>query len=635
MPAPQKSQVPRRNPLFPVGVNYYPSNAETDSWDQWYTGDVNSDFAAIAAARFSMVRVFVSWKVLEPQVGQYNEEALERFAGVLAAAREHRLQVIVCFFADDRHSELLDVLWGKRRDPRTDPYLISRQVALVQKVVNRFRGEEAVFAWDLANEAFLSGFTSAEDLEAWAAQLREAIREVDPTRRITLSADVETLYRQTGVDSRRALDECEFAVSHVTSAYRAYAAQGPIDRGPGSYLDSFLLRLAARDLPVLMDDVGVFSLDNSPAEEAAQVRTALYSGLMNRAAGVMLRRYKDLDTERREPYFRDPFEVLVGIADTEGRPKVSLAEAESFIKVAARIDLRRYSLVQERTAVIVPSERYEPLPNLAGLYDPRACLQAYIGVKQAHVPVTIAREDDRFEAYSVLVIPSAFRLSDATWDRVISYVQRGGSLVMSYGGGDAHTAVRDVFGVEFLGDGGERDTLSCRVAQADMFGALRSFDVKMDVPNFALLGNAGATVVATDAKGSPLLTRNQFGQGLAIYIAAPIERALAQGDPWAPPEAVCAMLREVYGAVARKAGCGIPLTCDRPQIEIALFVGEHEDIVLLLNHEPRQTTATLTFERPITAIADVRGGGKVDVGATSFGIPVAGNAAVALKLSYS
>jgi len=632
--APPSGKTPRRNALFPVGVNYYPLDAETQSWDDWYVNDVEQDFAAFAEARLALIRVFLSWKVLEPQVGQYDEDALERFGDVLTSARDHKLQVIVCFFADDRLAEMLDVPWGKRRDPRTDSYLIQREVALVQKVVNRFRSEPAVFAWDLANEAFVSGFDSAKAFQDWTSTIREAVREVDPDRPITISADPETLFRHTGVDPREALDDNEFLVSHATSAYRAYAAEGPLTFGPSTYLDSFLLRSAGGDLPVLMDDAGVLALDNSAAEESAFVRSALYSALMNRAAGVVLRRYRDMDTERREPYFRDPFEVLVGLADIEGEPKPAFSEVASFIRVAARIDLRRYQLAQERTAVLIPNERYEPLPNLAGLYDPRACLQAYIAAKEAHVPVTVAREADEFGAYSVLIVPSTFELAPESWERLADFVQAGGSLVLSYGGGDAHPAIRDIFGVEFLGDGGGRERLSCRVAQADVLGALRSFDAALELPNFALLGHGGATVVATDSKGSPLLTLNQLGQGRAVYMAAPIERALAQGDPYAAPAPVSSMLRAVYGAVARAAGCGAPVDCDVPEVETALFLGEEDDILVLLNHSAEKVTAGLSLDRPVASIADVRGGHPVAVGDAGFGVPLAPNGAVALRLMY-
>lgn len=627
-------KAPRRNPLFPVGVNYYPLDAETQSYDDWYTGDAEADMAVLAEARMSLVRVFVSWKMLEPQVGQYDEDALERLQVVIDAARTHKIQVVVCFFADDRLAEMVDVPWGKKRDPRTDSYLIGREIALVQKIVNRFRADTAVFAWDLANEAFCSGFEDAGALDAWVEQMRDAVREVDPERPVIVSVDPETLFRHTGVDPRAAIDRCEFAVSHVTSAYRAYAAEGPVTSGPSTYVDSFLLRAAAHDLPVLLDDVGLAGLEQSQAEEAAHARTVLYSALMNRAAGVLMRRYRDVDTERREPYFRDPFEVLVGLADIEGEPKPALAEVERFIRTCARIDLRRYTLLPERTAVLIPAERFEPLPNLAGLYEPRACLTAYIAAKRAHVPVTVVRESDDFTAYSVLIVPSAFRLAEETWERLRAYVQEGGSLVFSYGGGDPHPAVREVFGVEFLGDGGGRETISCRIAQPDVLGPLVSFDAKLELPNHALLGHGGSTVVATDAKGSPLLTVNQLGQGRAVYISLPIERAIAQADPWATPPAVADMLRTVYGAVARAAGCGAPAECDKAEVEVALFNGEDDDIIMLLNHGPEKVTATLTFERPVQTIADVRGGKAVEVGGTVFGVPLEPNGAVALRLMY-
>lgn len=630
----QPGKAPRRNPMFPIGVNYYPLDAETQGWDDWYSGDANADFERLAEARMSLVRVFVSWKVLEPQVGQYDEDAIERLQDVIDAARTHKLQVIVCFFCDDRLAEMLDVPWGKKRDPRTDSYLIQREVALIQKVVNRFRAETAIFAWDLANEAFCSGFSAAEELESWIETMREAVREVDPERPVIVSIDPETLFRHTGVDPRDAIDTCEFAVSHATAAYRVFAAEGPITSGPSTYLDSFLLRSAARDLPVLLDDVGVFSLDFSPAEEAVFVRNVLYSGLMNRAAGIVARRFRDLDTERREPYFRDPFEVLVGLADTEGEPKPALSELESFARVAARIDLRRYGLAQERTAVLIPAERYEPLPSLAGLYDPRACLQAFVQAKQAHIPVAVAREIDEFDRYSVLIVPSALSLADETWERAKAFVQAGGSLLCSYGGGDTHPAIREVFGIEFLGDGGGREELSCRVAQVDVLGSLASFDARIDIPNFALLGHGGATVVATDAKGSPLLTMNQFGQGRAVYIAAPLERAISQGDPWAAPPAVTEMIRTVYAAVASASGCGAPVECDHPEVELALFAGEQDDILVLLNHGIEKITATLAFDRTVASISDVRGGKPTAVAGVTFGVPLDANGAAALRLSY-
>jgi len=620
---------------FPIGIDVYPLDEERRGWADWYDRDIEPEFATLAENRVWLVRIFLSWKYFEPQVGQYDEEAASRLDAIMDAARAHDLKVLLSLFADDRLAEMTDVPWGKRRDPRTDDYLIQREISLAQRIVNRYRTEPVVWGWELANEAFCTGFTSEADLERWTDMMRDAIREVDGERPIILGVDPETLFRTTGVDPRPAIDLNEYAVSHVTAPYRVYAAEGPVTSGPATYLDGFLLRAAARDLPVLVDGVGVHSLDFSHAEEAAAVRNSLYSALMNGGSGVMVRRFRDLETEKREPYFRDPFEVLVGVADVDGEAKPSLGEIKRFARVAARIDRRRYQPAPERVGVLIPAERYEPLPSLAGLYGPRACLQSYIGAKEAHLPVDVLREGDELGAYHALFIPSAMKLGAGTWHELAAFVQGGGSIVVSYGGGDADPAVREIFGIEFLGDHGVRRTVSCRVAQPGVLGDIRSFDARLELPQFALLGHGGATIVATDATGSPLLTVNQYGQGKAVFIATPIERALAQGDPWAAPAEVRDLLRCVYGAVARAAGAGPIIDCDTPEVEVALFMGEEDDLVIVLNHLPEPVTAMLSVERVVATVADARGGQPAEVGGKTFGVPLGPNGASALRLAYT
>jgi endo-1,4-beta-mannosidase len=348
----------------------------------------------------------------------------------------------------------------------------------------------------------------------------------------------------------------------------------------------------------------------------------------------MLRRWRDLEAEKREPYFRDPYETLVGVTGPDGEPKPALEEVRRFIRTVARLDLQRYTLAPERSAVVVPVERYEPLPSLAGLYDPRSCLQSYIAAKEAHLPVTLLSEGDDPDGFMTLFVPSAGKLSPDMWKSLASFVQSGGSVVLSYGGGDADPALREIFGVDFLGDHGVRQVVSCRIAQPGLLGDLSAFDARLDLPHYALVGGGSATVVATDATGSPLLTVNQYGQGRAVFLAAPLERAIAQSDPWAAPEPVKGLLRTVYGSVARAAGSGPVVDCDDPVVEIAQFQGDGDDVVCVLSHDMASRTATLTTERVVASVTDIRGGKAADVGARSFGVPLGPNGAAVLRLTY-
>lgn len=632
------SEMPRASaaaPRFLVGASLYPIDSESMSPEQWYERDLSSDLDTLSTVGAGIVRLFVSWRALEPQVGLYDDEMLDRLVAAVSAVGRRKMRALVCLFADDRASELNAVTWGSRRDPHRDPYMVQRGADLAARVAGRLAREGALMGWQLGNEAFLSGFADFGELEAWFEAMHCAITEVDPAHPVALGAHAESLLLSTGIDARPFIERCGLHLSHATSAYRAYAAGGPLGSGPSTYLDSFLVRLARNQAPVLLDEVGVDVQSHSVTEEAAHVRTTLWGALANRGGGALVRRMRDMQTDRRDPYFVDPFETLVGVADSTGLAKPALLEIAEFTKALSRLDLNEYSSAPERAAIVMPADRYAPLPAVSGLFAPRACFQSYITAKRAHVPVSVIHEGDDLSSYLLLVVPSAMSLAEETWAELSVFVNGGGTVLLSHGGGDAHPAIREIFGVEPLGDDGPRETFSCRVAQPDALGALRSFDAPLPLPNYALLSSCGASVVATDAVGNPLLTVNQSGQGRAVYIATPLERAIAQGDPWATPRAATDFATQVYEAVASSAGCSAPVSCDAPDVEIAVFQGETNDVVVLINHAPRTVTATVSASCEVGAVEPLRGGSAVAVGRASFGVTLGPSAVSALRVEYA
>lgn len=616
---------------FFVGVDYQPIDDERRAGD-WYELDYQADFEAISAAGLRRVRLTCAWRLMEPQVGQYDEAVLARLDALVAVAADAGLEVVLCLFAHDSLAALSEAPWATGRDAYADTYLFERQAEFARQIVSRYRDEPAIVAWELAEAAYLRGFTTEPALESWTLALRGAVRGIDEVRPLQLGIDAETHLRATGVDARPAIDLCEEAAVAPSPEYAAYVASGAPGGRMGSRLDGFLLRLALDELPVVAEGIGPRDLEGSPAEDVVSVRRGLYSALMNGASGAMLRRWRGLLTEPRAPYHVDPEESLAGVCLPDGTPTAMLAEIARFTEVAAAIG--GYELMHDRVAVVMPAERYQVLPSLAGIRTPRTCLAAYAAAKEAHLPVTVVREGDRVLRASVMIVPGACVLSAETWRTLAAFVQAGGAAVLSYGGGDADPALREIFGVEFLGDDGPRTSLSCRVAQPDVLPGVTSFASPTPVPHFARLGGGLATVVATDHDGAPLVTLRQYGQGRALFVAAPLERMLSEADPAAAPDAVWTLVRGIYAGVAGASGAVGALRCDRPDVEFAHFIGTDDDIVVLLNHADVAQNATLVFPREVADVCDVRGGTPVRVASIAFGVPLGRAGTAALRVTY-
>jgi endo-1,4-beta-mannosidase len=616
---------------FSIGVDYQPLDDERRAGD-WYELDYPSDFAAIAAVGLRRVRLFCSWRLMEPQVGQYDEAVFARLDALLAAAVDAGLSVVLCFFADDRLSALTEVPWASGRDVHADGYLHDRQAALVKRIVSRYKDEPAVLAWELGDAAFLQGFKTEHALESWTLALREAVRGTDEARPVRLGIDAETHLRATGVDARSAVDLCEEAATFSSPEYRAFVAHAAHGSRVATHVDGFLLRLALDELPVVAEAIGPRDLDLAPVEEVALVRMGLYSALMNGASGAMLRRWRALTAEPRTPYHVEVAESLAGICLADGTPTASFAEIGRFAEVARAV--AGYELVPDRVAVLMPAERYQVLPSLAGIRTPRTCLAAYVVATEAHLPVTVVREGDRVMRTRALFVPGAGSLAAETWRTLASFVQAGGTAVLSYGGGEADPALREIFGVDFLGDDGPRASLSCRVARPELLPGVTPFAVATPVPHFARLGTSSATVVATDHDGAPLVTLRQYGQGRALFVAAPLEQMLAEADPASAPEPVWALARGIYAGVAGAAGAAGAVSCDRPEVGVAHFIGADDDIVVLLNHGEAATSATLAFRREVADVSDARGGVPVRVASPAFIVPLGRSGVAALRVTY-
>lgn len=596
-----------------------------------YDAKAGRDLAAMAASSATLVRLFASWPAMEPQVGRYDDDALVALARTVAQAGDLGMRVIVCLFADLGTGDLLDVSWGGRRQPG-DPYMVERAAGLAGRVALALADEHAMAGWQLGDLAFLSRFDSSDALERWAAAVGDAVRERDPVRPIALGADLETLFQSSGVDAAASADRFSLAVAQRTPTIDARLAPGPGLAGPVTYLTGFLVRLARTGLPVLAEGVGPATADLGVDEGAGLLRLSLYSTLVDRAGAALAGRWRAPAGPERVPMHVSAGERLTGITDPCGTAGAAAHVFSEFARTVAALDAESATLAPEAVAVFLPSDRRNPTPASAARAL-RTTLTAFALAKEAHLPVDVRREVDGFEGLAVAIVPSPRTIQPATWRALAEFSQAGGTAVISHGGGEPDPMLRSLAGVEYLGPTGPRATVACRVAQPGSLGAAESFDAELPVAEGALLGLGGATVLAVDANGRPLVTVHRHGQGRIYHLALPLEAALAALPHDETPAAVAGLVRGLYRAAAEHAGATGPADCDRPRVETAVLTGENGRVLLALNHAPTSVVARITWERRVAAVAPLGGTPtETPVGGTSFRLPLGPHGVLALRI---
>lgn len=622
---------------FLLGANYYPIDRERQSWGEWYAADPAEDFAAMSAMGMSLVRVFFSWRMFEPQVGQYDDDTFERLDRLVASAKRNGLALIVALFAEDEVAELLALPWRQGRSVVTDDYMLQRAIQVAQRVGTRYRGERAILGWDLLSPALAADLDSPERFSVWFGSTVEALREAGAEQMVGVGVDAETLLETTKVRLDDRLAAAGYRCTEAGAQARAYMTGDPSLTSRATYLDGFLARAARRGVPVIADAVGIDSLDETCEREAAYLGVALASLFANRAAAGVVRRWRDLDTEWRDPYTRLPFESPVGLQFSDGSERPSADEVRSIAQIVDSIDLSEHTWERERAAVIMPAERYAQASSLASLVAPRSVFAAFVVAKQVHIPLDVIAEHDDPSLYDLVIVPSVQTVEESTWAQLSKFVDEGGTLMLSYGGGDATQAFCELFGLEFMGDQGMRSDLATKASAETVLGSLPALQLAAELPHFALVSASGAGILAVDTKGNPLLTVHGKGQGKAIFLAAPFERVYADVSGGEPPAEIGALLRRLYQGAARVAGAASPYECDAPELELGVLHGEDgaSDILLAINHEAYDVQARFVSERPIISVTDLLTEQTVEVGTSELLVPMRAHHAKALRLALA
>jgi endo-1,4-beta-mannosidase len=336
-------------------------------WSSFDPGEVEVDFARIAAGGLDSVRVFLSWEDFQPAPGRVDRELLARLLVVADLAAGLGLALIPTLFTGHMSGVNWIPPWalgGSDGDPRfrvvsggrvvrrglrnwySDQAVEDAQVLVAMEAAAALAGHEAVWAWDLGNENSNCVIPpNRPAARAWLARLSSAIRTGDDRALVTIGLHMEDLEEDRLLGPREASEACDLLSMHGYPIYARWA-HGSTD----AELPPFLARVTrwlgdGRD--VLFSEFGLptYRRDDpheqragaTPLveEEAAAAYTAAALEGLRRAGclGAFLWCYSDYDPAlwQQPPFDLAPHERTFGLWRNDGSPKPVVAAIAAFV----------------------------------------------------------------------------------------------------------------------------------------------------------------------------------------------------------------------------------------------------------------------------------------------------------------
>ncbi|MBI2898256.1 MAG: hypothetical protein HYY06_32195 [Deltaproteobacteria bacterium] len=516
---------------FLIGWNYWSRAGGPRMWDRFDATVVDAEVAQMRSMGANLCRSFLFLPSFMPTPPAVSKRAVDRFLKFLEICERQGLRTMPTLLVGHMSGENHDFPGQKGRSPYTDLEVRSWTRALVDAVVGAARRHPAVAGWVLSNEMPLwGGKSDAATIRAWAADLIDRIRSLDPGRPVGVGDGVMNAKGgQNGFDAPTLAPLCDWIGPHTY--------HGDIDSmRHGLQTEALVRGLEHLGRPVLLEEFGCSSTQASEPNAAGYFRETIHGLFSMGAAGAVAWCFGDLDDLAGEPpYDHHAFELGFGSFHEDGTPKATAREILALSRLAATLDGRTLRFPAPRAAIVVPSYFHHDYPfSWEDRGRMRLCLlESYALAARAGIETTLIPEGHDLGPFDLVIVPSMQKLREPSWRALEARVRAGAVAWVSYFGGDHSfhqgmwwrsfermTGLRHSLRYGLPDDPGESiviDDASVRVPQGGPFSSA-----------FLPVEPAGAEVVLRDARGRIALAKNPLGSGALFFCPFPIEHYLSR-----------------------------------------------------------------------------------------------------------
>ena len=365
-------------------------------WHELDLGEIREDMFRISELGFDVVRLFALTRDFLPTSSAVAQENIARLVAVCSAAKDVGLKIVPTLIVINMSGEMWWPEWmldsaRRPRDLFSDPELLRAQLLLAQACAGALSGDEAIRAFDLANEIDdAQRPQSRQAAVTWASSLASTVRRVAPGVPIQIGAHLPSL---TADNNMRIDDLAGIVDEDVMHAYPLYSdvARSSLDSELVPFSAALTAQLAGRRRAPLMQEFGVCTAPlDSPGQTitddflgatrsqylASEDEAATYYDLVlerlieTGAAGAYAWCYGDYDPRLfdKPPFATAIRERTFGLIRADGSEKPAAAV---FRRLRKRRDEGRVANPERvATAVDVSADEYyrSPSDNFARLY---------------------------------------------------------------------------------------------------------------------------------------------------------------------------------------------------------------------------------------------------------------------------
>lgn len=517
---------------FILGCNYWASHAGVNMWSDWKEDVVDNDLKVLSENGIEYLRVFPLWQDFQPVIPLYNsrvlfeyrmaneqhpnnpyfldETMMDRFERFTNIAEKYNMNLVVGLITGWMSGRLFvpPALYGK--NPIKDTTAIMFEQKFIKGFVQRFRDNNAIYAWDLGNECNCMDETcTTEEAYAWSSMITSAIKAQDNTRMVI--SGMHSLECQNGW---RIQDQGEITDMLTTHPYPLWVPHCTKDRINSTRT---LLHATAETeyyssiskKPCLVEEIGTMGPMICSEEVAGDfMRVNLFSNWANGAPGLMWWCANQQSHLEAPPYDWNMCERELGMLYEDLTPKPQLLELNKFSKFLKESKLELSKLKKDAVCIITKGQ-----DNWGIAY------MTYVLAKQAGLNITFTYIDDKLPDSDCYLLPSIngdlimsreryFELKEKVASGATLYISLSDAIITEFEElTSARVITTELSDTEHVVNIGGKDIT---------FSQTKRYNLSCDASN----------VIAYDETSNPCFTSNNYGDGKVYMLNFPLEEML-------------------------------------------------------------------------------------------------------------